>query len=222
MAMNNLEGVIYKVLDYKESSKLLFVYTKEGKITLNARGSKRINSEYRIIAQYLNKISFESNGKEFQNLIKGKLINDFSEIKKDFNLTKRVNLIFEIISKTIIDNKYHNTIYNLINECLNSNNILISVLSFSLKMLYYLGYGMDLISDGKEVIGFNINLGRVVYKNENYKLDLNLEETVLLLKLTYNKINDLPNIEEEKIKVISDFIYYYYIDKLELNLKSLK
>ena len=122
--MNKLNGVIYKTQPYKENSRLLQVFTKLGKVTLNARGSQRINSSDRVIAQYLNEISFEYNTfKSFLSLKSAKLINDFDEIKKDFNKTKTVSLALELIDKVLIDEIYNEKIYELLIETLYSRNL---------------------------------------------------------------------------------------------------
>ena len=77
-----MEGIVYKVQSYLESSKLLFTYTPKGKITLIAKGAQKLNSNDRILGQYLNHISFEEMpGKEMYTLKSAKLIHDFAHIK---------------------------------------------------------------------------------------------------------------------------------------------
>ena len=36
-----MEGIIYKIQPYLESSRLLFVYTQQGKMTLLAKGAQK-------------------------------------------------------------------------------------------------------------------------------------------------------------------------------------
>ncbi|HKL61406.1 MAG TPA: recombination protein O N-terminal domain-containing protein, partial [Acholeplasma sp.] len=62
------KGLIYKTQDYKESSKLLFIYTKKGKKTLVAKGAKRFNSDQRYLSQYLTLISFVDSDKTMFDL----------------------------------------------------------------------------------------------------------------------------------------------------------
>src|SRR5690554_6498806 len=129
MVMNRLEGIIYKTQPYKESSRLLQVFTPLGKVSLNARGSQRINSNDRVIAQYLNLIEFEYNTfKSFMTLSKAKLINDFNNIKTNFNLAKTASLVLELIDKVMIDEIYCKKVYELIIATLNSKYLEISVL----------------------------------------------------------------------------------------------
>ena len=221
--MNRLNGIVYKTQPYQESSRLLQVFTRLGKVTLNARGSQRINSSDRIVAQYLNEISFEYNTfKSFLSLKSAKLINDFEFIKKDFNKTKTISLVLEIIDKVLIDEIYNEKIYELLIEALYSKNIETASLSFALKMLYYLGYGMNLKSNGNNILGTSINKGGIVYEGERFPIDLNVEESIALLKLTYLKISETIEIDELHLKSIKRFIYYYYENKIDLKLNALK
>lgn len=220
--MNKLEGIVYKTQSYKESSRLLQVFTKKGKITINARGSQRINSNDRILAQYLNLISFEyKEYKSFINLYNGKLINDFKTIKEDYEKVKLVSTVLELIDKTIIDNEYNEKIYNLLIETINYKDINKSVLSFCIKLLYYLGYGLNLTPEKENVKGISIEKGGLVYKDEYYSIDLNQNQSITFLKLTHYKTKDLDKIEDEYLKEIRFFIYKYYLDKLDINLKQL-
>lgn len=223
MGMNKLNGIIYKTQPYQENSRLLQVFTKLGKVTLNARGSQRINSSDRVIAQYLNEISFEYNTfKTFLTLRSAKLINDFDEIKKDFNKTKTVSLALELIDKVLIDEIYNEKIYELLIETLYSKNLETASLSFSLKMLYYLGYGMNMKSEGRNILGTSITKGGIVYEGERFPIDLNVDESISLLKLTYLKISEEIEIDELHLKSIKRFIYYYYENKMDLKLNALK
>lgn len=223
--MSNIkEGIILKVQPYKESSRLLQVFTKSGKLTVLVNGAQKINSSDRILAQYLTHISFEvtNESKTFITLKKGKIINEFSKIKNDFAKTKIASLMLEIISKTYIDDEYNSRVFDLLAESLNYKDVNVSSLSFALKLLYFLGYGMDLKPKNKNVKGTNIKVGGLVYDESNLEVDLNLDETLELLKITFSKTEDLKDFNIEYIKVIKTFIYNYYLDKLDIKLKALE
>lgn len=218
---NKIEGIIYKVQAYKENSRLLQVYTKRGKIAVMARGSQKINNSTRILAQYMTHISFLDNpNKSFINLAEAKIINDFENIKQDFNKTKLASSMLEIINKVYIDDIYHEKVFNLLVTSLNYTDIYVSSLSFALKMLYFLGYGINLEGNGKEIIGLNIEKGGIVYYDEKVNIDLNIEETIILLKITLSKINNLEQYPKKSLDIIKDFIYKYYLNKLEIKIRA--
>lgn len=221
--MNKLKALIYKVQPYGESDRLLQAYTPKGKISLLAKGAQKLNNDLRILAQYLTELSFEYyEFKTFMPIRNAKLINDFNNIKINYNDTKEASLILELISKTIIDSKYSEKIYSLVIESLQYKNIQISTLSFAMKLTYYLGYGLNLKADGRKVIGLSINKGGVVYDDEAYPLDLNYDETLLLLKLTYNKTFELEELTNEQLVILKRFIFNYYNRIIDITLNTLQ
>jgi DNA repair protein RecO (recombination protein O) len=215
-------GLIYKVQPYKEHARLLFVYSKMGKKTLLAQGSQKINHPNRILAQFLTLIEFKESNKSFITLSDSKIINDYQMIKQDFKKTKSAAFILEIIDQLIVDNYQHEVIFNLALDALNSINILESSLSFSIKILKILGYQLNLTGSGQQVRGLNIVKGGLVYQNESNSIDLDLKETIIILKLAYAKYDDLEPIDEVSIEKIKEFILKYYQYHLQTTLKNLK
>lgn len=221
--MNKLNCIIYKVQPYGETGRLLQCYSSKGKISLLAKGSQKLNSDLRIMSQYLTEISFDfKTFKTFLPLINGKLVNDYKELKTSYISTKYASVMLELISKIYLDEVYHEKIYSLITQALNSNNIQESSISFAFKLSYYLGYGLDLKGNGKKVVGFSLSKGGVVYDDEDYRLDLNYDDTLTLYKITYSNLNDLEKMEQEKIDMFKELLFRFYYNKIDINLKTLK
>lgn len=220
--MNKLNGIILKVQTYRETSRLLQTFTEKGRITLLARGAERLNSNDRILAQYLTHIKFEYNEfKDFLTLKNGEIINDFANIKNDFAKTKGASIILEILDKATLGELKNEDIFELAIKALNYQDILVSALSFSLKMVYYLGYGINFKGDGRKIKGVNIKYGRIIYEEEKIEVDLNYNETIDLLKLTYTKIEDLEAFDNSFINKSKTFIKEYYAYHLNIIIKSL-
>lgn len=220
--MNKLKGLILKTQTYRESSRLLQTYTEKGKITLMARGAERLNSNDRILAQYLTEIEFGyTNFKDFMTLKQAKLLNDYDSIKTDYHKVKDASLILEIITRTAFGDENHQAIYNLAIESLNYHNIKVSSYSFALKILYYLGFGIALKGDGRIIKGVNIEQGRIVYEDELESVILNLDEAVQLLQITYTKTNELKEFDNNFLEKLKIFIKKYYEYHLNISLKAL-
>jgi DNA repair protein RecO (recombination protein O) len=81
---------------------------------------------------------------------------------------------------------------------------------------------MNFKNDGKLIKGFSINEGSIVYENSLITPDLSYDETVTLLKLTYGNIKELEPLTLLEKNIFEKFIYKYYLDKIELKLKSLE
>lgn len=221
--MNKLKALIYKVQPYGENGKLLFCYSRLGKVTLIARGSQKLNSDLRVLSQYLTEIEFEyQTFKTMMPLNKAKIINDFTSLKGNYYFMKEASLILDLINRVYIDNIYHDKVYDLAITALNSKYISEASLSFALKLTYYLGYGLELKGDGRKVIGLSLLKGGVVYQDENYFIDYNVDDTLLIFKLTYGNLTNIEQLDENKTKVFKDFVYNYYSSRVDINLKVLK
>jgi DNA repair protein RecO (recombination protein O) len=217
-----MEGLIYKVQPYQEHARLLFVYTKEGKKTLLAQGSQKVNHPSRILAQYLTHIEFKEGTKSFLTLAESKILNDFSKIKSDYHKTQSAAIILEIIDHLIVDEYQHDQIYDEMMQALSAPDISLSSLSFSLKILKPLGYAIDMNADGRKVKGLNIENGCLIYEGEQDIIDLDIKESISLLKLMFQPYLDLEPIELEILKKIKNFILKYYQYHLQSTLKNLQ
>lgn len=210
MTQTNLEGIIYKVMDYQESSKLLFVYTPVGKKTLVAKGALNIKSSYRILSQYLTIISFEDQNKQMLTLKNAKLINELSNIKTNYDLVSLTSKLLIIIDKLITSDLPHDKIYNQVIEVLNLNNLEEGIYSLVLKLLKPLGFEPTFWQDGVKILGFNIEHGSIATNINNYNVDFNLEELTIVINFYYLNYEKLPLITDNERKVLIRFITMYY------------
>ncbi|HCB66933.1 MAG: DNA repair protein RecO [Tenericutes bacterium GWE2_38_8] len=217
-----MEGLIYKVQPYQESARLLFVYTPEGKRTLLAQGSQKINNMTRVLSQYLTHIEFKDQKKSFMTLSEPKLLHDFEEMKKDYQKTKSAAVILEIIDQLVVDDYSHALVFQEMMLALLSPNVSISALSFALKILKPLGYEVNLTGDGRKVIGVNIEKGGLVYQGETDIIDLDTKEAITLLKLYYMPYQELSDLEIGSLTPIQNFILKYYQYHLQTTIKNLQ
>jgi len=214
-------GLIYKTQPYQETNRMLFVYTKKGKKTLIARGSQRLSSELRLISQYLNLIEFYDNGKKMQSLTDAKLLDDYQKIKKDFFKTKLVAAMLEAIDKVRDEEIDHELVLEELIKSINSNNLNAATLSFLIKLISQAGYAPNFEADGRVVRGFNLELGIIVYEKDVISIDLNVQETIILMKLLNLDVNDLEEIDQNHFESISQFIKKYYEYHLRVSLKNI-
>lgn len=217
-----MEGIIYKVQPYQEHGRLLFTYTPHGKITLLAQGAQKMNQGSRILAQFLTKISFTEGRKSFIPLQDGKIINDYHHIKDDFFQTKSAALILEIIDHLVVDNQNHGLIYQEVMMALDHDHLEVISLSFALKMLKELGYGLDLSPDGRPIKGVSIERGSLIYQDDNIPIDLEIKDAIVLLKLSVMPYDVLQHESFDDLSKIKDFILKYYSFHLQTTLKNLQ
>lgn len=214
----NSEALIYKVQEYRESSKLLFVYTPHGKYTLVARGAKNYKNNFFHLADYLNLIEVDLDlTKSMQTLKKGKLINSYENIKNDYNDFKIISKVLSVIDRLIVNIEHEDKIFKLILTLLLYYNKWIAYLSLLIKLTYALGYRLTFRND--EIKGFNLKLGRTISKKEDLRCDLNLEETLFLKLIYYSK--EEPDIPEVYINKLYNFIQEYYLYHLDYRIEKI-
>jgi DNA repair protein RecO (recombination protein O) len=217
-----MEGLIYRVQPYQESSRLLFVFTPKGKITLLARGAQKLKEKSRVLSQFLTHISFkEQDRKTFYTLSEPKIINEYQELKNDYHKTKKAALILEIVDQLVIDHINYKLIFEDMILALNEKDINVSSLSFSLKILKPLGYELNLTADGRTIKGISIEKGGIVYQEEQESIDLNTKDALSLLKLYYLPYNEHGIYEIDTLTKIEEFIKKYYQYHLNINLKNM-
>jgi|SRR5690554_4357210 len=204
-----MEGIVYKQTSYLENDRLIFVYTPLGRITLVAKGSQKMTSQIRNVAQYLNLIDFKAvSNKTMYALMEGKTLNDFMSIKTDYQQTIQASILFDLLS-FVADNDEHPIIYDLL------KNALIyfskeSILSFGFKLIKYLGYQISLKPDGRRVKGVNIKTASIVYENDPYVADINVVQTTALVHLMYESYDKIKSIDQDNYDALKQFMYAYY------------
>ena len=100
--IKKFEGIIVSEVDYKESSKIINIYTKEeGIIGCLARGSKRLKSNLSGVSSKFTYGYFHINYKEngMSTLMEVDIINNFKNIKKDIEKISYVAYITELVTQ---------------------------------------------------------------------------------------------------------------------------
>lgn len=211
------KGLIYKTQDYKESSKLLFVYTPQGKITLVANGVKSYKHEFRVLAQYLTEIEFAYQEKDIMPLSKAVYLNGFDTLKSNYQWLVKQTVILEIIDHLITADIDHDKIYPLAIEQLYHPY---GYLIFALKLLFAFGYRLNFVGDNPT--GFSIKNAQVTTEKSEAFPDVDLETTVLIASLYFYKSGDDVQLEVTQINQIEKFIKTFYRYHMEYDIKGLK
>lgn len=216
-----MEGIIYKVQPYLENDRLLFVYTPKGRITLIAKGSQKLTSNHRILSQFLTRISFkETVGKSMYMLQEADMINDYPQIKKDYNQLEYAAATLSMLDQCVSDNDDHEPIYKDLVDILEHFQKEL-VIAFGFRLGKRLGYPLSLKPDGRIVKGFNVERGGLIYQGENLNLDLDLSLTTLLLKLIHLSYDTIEKIDEINFIKLKMCLIKYFEFHLDIRLKHI-
>ena len=232
--IKEIEGIVVSTVDYKETSKIINILTKEdGIIGVFAKGSKRLKSKIRetsnIMTYGIFHIKKTNNG--MPNLIEVDILDNFKNIRKDLLKTNYACFLLELSSQ-VYRHDNSSDIYKLLISGLKKINegydaeVINSIIE--LKLLNNLGIKPIIdkcVSCGNpnNIVTISSYKGGFLCKNcLNTEKVLNIK-TIKLIKMFYyvdiNKITKL-NISNNIKKEISTFIDEYYDRYAGLYLKS--
>lgn len=202
------KAIIYRQQDYKESSKILYVYTPYGKYSLVARGVKNFKNTYFHLADVYNLIEIKLKiDQSMQTLSQAKLLNDYQQLKKDYNSLKNMSFMLKLINDLVTDDiKINERLFNLLLELFNYSDLNLAYLTLLIKLTYVLGIELS-FTNGE---GFSLKDGKTVELNKG---DLKKVETLYLKLIYYTKeeIEIDPKTKEQLFKFIKQY-YLYHLD----------
>lgn len=235
MKIIEVEGIVVSNTSYKESSKIINIFTSEyGIIGCISKGCKSLKSKLRLpsekFAYGVFHLYYKENG--LSTLIDGDIKNYFFNIKNDIIKISYLSYLTELAVHTYKESE-KNEVYNLLISSIlkiedNLNPRIITNI-LEIQYLNYLGINLNLdecVSCGSsKVVTLSMNKGGYVCSNcrENEEL---IDEKILKLLRLYqyvdiSKISSL-DIDENNSKIINKLIDEYYDLYSGLRTKSKK
>lgn len=210
MAYIKVEGIVISEMNYKETSKIINILTKEyGKIGIISKGCRSLKSNLRSVSKKLIHGTFNISYKPntLSTLIDVEVINDYSNIATSIEKITYASIILDLFNQVLkqttsddmLDLLHHSL--NLIENDLDYEVVYIIV---SLKLLEYLGVKPDLEQ---------IDLNDYQYSDKTKKL-ITMFFYVDLEKITKLTISDKVKRE------IEQFVDQYYQEYTGIYLKS--
>lgn len=232
--IKKVEGIIVSEVDYKESSKILNILTREdGLIGVMAKGCKKMKSPIANVSSKLTYgyfyLNWFDNG--MSSLIEVDIINKFKNIKKDI-IKSSYSLFLLELSSQVYKHENNNNIYDLlINSLIKIDEnfdpqVITNILE--LKLLEYLGIKpvIDrcvICGNTSDIVTISSHKGGYICKNCLNNDNIVNTKTIKLIRMFYyvdiSKISKLDITESIKQEV-NNFIDDYYDRYSGLYLKS--
>ncbi|MDU7162954.1 MAG: DNA repair protein RecO [Anaerococcus vaginalis] len=233
--ISNVEGFVLREFPYRESSKIIEVFTKNhGKISIIAKGVLNKKSPNLSSTQRFVKASYNlyKSGEKFFGIKDASLIKSYSKSNKNFDIIIYKSAICDLLLRTI-DFDQKDFVYNLLDKTFDSfekasENYFNIFLCFLLKYISFSGFKPNL----KEcsMCGMKINpndayfsikdggmLDSACKKIKNDIVFLTREEYLYIFKLIYTPTDLVSkiNLNIEKKKMIN-LVTSYVLECLEI------
>jgi DNA repair protein RecO (recombination protein O) len=111
------EGIVIKSIPYKETSKIVYLYTNKGKISVRAIGSKNTKKNTFGFGESGNIVSFITTDSDFPSLTEYEIINSAYKYVNDFDSIMALGKIIEILNY-IPEDSIHNKCYPFVKDIL--------------------------------------------------------------------------------------------------------
>ena len=232
--MEKIEGIIVSVNDFKESSKILNIFTKEyGVIGVIAKGCKSIKSTLRSVTDRLTYGYFYMNYREdkLSVLSSVDVINPFKNIKKDIECISYASYILDLATQVYKQNNSSDIYKLLIDSLTKINELYDPMVITNILELKYLDYlGVMPVLDRCSVCGSEKSIATLSSSRGGYFCNNCLKndrmvsaKTIKLIRMFYyvdiSKIEKL-DISELCKNEINTFLNEYYENYTGLYLKS--
>ena len=142
------EGIVLKRTNFGEADKIVTIYSKHyGKVTVLAKGMRRMNSRKRGNLEVFNKVSFfAAKGKGMDIVTETEMLESFSYWKKELQKVAVAYQLCEMVDKLTVENSEQEEVYFLLSEYLKNLDSLDKagnsnfLGSFGLSLLKILGF----------------------------------------------------------------------------------
>ncbi|KKP48373.1 MAG: repair protein RecO protein [Candidatus Woesebacteria bacterium GW2011_GWA1_33_30] len=163
------EGIILARKNYGEADRIITVFSKYfGKITLLAKGVRKLTSRKRGHLEIFSQIKFSANsGKGFDLITEAETINTFSKFRLNLNKVTLAYYFCEVVNKITREGEKQSKVYNLLTTALEqletAKNLKILRKKFIEDLLVDLGYWPN----DKKMTDHDIKLEEVLERKIN-------------------------------------------------------
>ena len=231
--IKDIIGIVISEQDYKESSKLVKIITKDGIVSMIAKGSRKLKSDLRISTTKLTYGTFTMYYKEdsLSTLTSVDIIDNYKNIKKDIIKISYASYLLDLSVQVIKQNKCEDVFELLVNSLKKIDEGFEPMVITNILELKYLDYlGVMPIIDECSICGSKTSIATISGRDGGYVCNNCLtnelivdEKTIKLIRMfCYVDISKISKLEiSDKVKLeINNFLEEYYEKYTGLYLKT--
>lgn len=213
--MDLKEGLVIKAIHYQDNAKIVYLITKEGKVSIIVKGATSMKSPAFQYAQELTLLGYDTKGKYLST---GKVLSSYAQIKQDVNKLESSMMILEI-THDLIDHindapLFYGFLLDVLKNINEGKNPSLMELIFRVKILYLLGVApvfYECVECGtrENLVAFSLYDGGMKCRlHHNQTVDSTSGQTLAFLREIYR--TKFQNLTE----MLDSFAYSY--DEVDL------
>jgi len=232
--LENIKGLVLKSINYKESSKIIYVYTKTGLRSILIHGNNKMKNRYLNISRTLNYISVFATGKDLLTFRDGDIVNGYRKIADSLDKYTYSTHICELVYSFSSHDHDHEKLLSFLLKILDIVNDELDYIPYlnmiELKLLYLLGINpmfKHCVSCNKtDNLVFSISEGGYCCQEHIKNPDRFTEVTLNYIKFLYYfdlASDKMIEIDQSNLKQIRIFLdrYYAYHQNIKTNSRKL-
>ncbi len=223
--MDAYQGVILRQIAYKESSKIIHLYTNQGLISLLAHGAKRLKSPFLSSLDRFNMVEVFATGKDLKTLSDVSVIESFPSVKADLMKLTFVEhlaeLVYHIQDSSVDHEKLAPFFIKILQRIESVEDYIPYVLMFEIKLLYLLGIQPSLrecvICKVKTDLYLSVSDGGLRCMNHLEHKEIWSSDVILFLQMLYyfDLQKPLPfehteTLLQEARRFIDQYYFYHF------------
>ncbi|NLW21979.1 MAG: DNA repair protein RecO [Tissierellia bacterium] len=226
------EGIVIKEFRFKETSKILTIYTKKyGKVNAMARGAYRPKSQLIATTQPFSYNEYHFfKGKNFYYINQADIMDPFYPIRENINRMMYGSYMLELVDLSTLEEEENDKLFQLLLKglkvlCTLDRDFVKFILSFELKFISFLGYKPHLescvVCNRKKFSKFSINRGGIICSDcSTMEYDCKNMDIAMYKAMKYLLYTPLDNIFAIKIPKdttfkLHDIMVKYILSRIE-------
>jgi DNA repair protein RecO (recombination protein O) len=163
------EGIVLSRKNYGEADRILIIVSKDfGKLSLLAKGIRKIKSKKRGHLEIFSKIKFSAvRGNGMDIITEAETIDDFSLVRTNLNKISLAYYFCEVVSKITREDSHLSSIYNLLSNALNNLESESELKKLRFKFIHDLLSDMGYWPEGEKIIDADIVLDDILERKIN-------------------------------------------------------
>ena len=163
------EGIVLSRKNYGEADRILIVFSQDfGKISLIAKGIRKIKSKKRGHLEIFSKIKFSAiKGNGMDIMTEAETVNDYAGVRINLNKISLAYYFCEVVNKIIHEDEQQLSVFNLLSLVLEELEETTELKKLRLKFIYNLLTDMGYWPESEKIIDADIVLDDVLERKIN-------------------------------------------------------